>query len=131
MVKLRGGWRSSTRKPEADRISERILEFARPMFEGLGAEPTAEIAQPVLLIAITIWNTAVIERWGTADEILESSYRALAKTPPDLAPVVERLFQRKADLWPNDLRAVGDWEIRTSDDGDWVLRIEARTRPRS
>jgi hypothetical protein len=129
MAKRRSGKRTRT-QPSADgKLSDHLLELARPLLEGVGREPTADDAQKILRIAITIWNTAVLERWGATPELVARTRATLDALPPTLAPLVARLFARKAEHWPDDLRAVGNWEIIRNPDGDWGLRVDAYDRP--
>ena len=46
-------------------------------------------------------------------------------------PLVDHLLARKSELFPDDLRAVGDWEVLRSTAGEWGLRVDAHVRPPS
>ncbi len=113
----------------AGKLSDHLLDLARPLFDALGREPTADDAEQILPIAITIWNAAVLDRWGLTPDLVERSRATLAALPSELQPLVDHLLARKSELFPDDLRAIGDWEVLRTEGGEWGLRVDAHVRP--
>lgn len=111
------------------KLADHLLELARPMLDGLGRAPTADDVEKLLPIAVTIWNAAVLDRWGLTPDLVARTRATLAALPEDLQPLVDHLLDRKTERWPDDLRAIGDWEIVRTEDGDWHLRVEGHERP--
>lgn len=111
-------------------MSARILEFARPLFAALAPEPTAEQARKILGLAIPIWNAQILEQQGAAAELIEDLRRRIKEgETPELAFLVAQLFQRKAELFPEDVRLVGTHDVREGTDGDWQLFVQVRRMP--
>jgi hypothetical protein len=124
MVKAKGGWRRRSPRPDPHKLSARILEFARPIFAALAPEPTIDRARAILQLAIPIWNAQILEQRGTPAELIEDLRRRVKDgETPELAFLVAQLFQRKAELFPDDLRVVGDWELRPDGNGGWDLFV--------
>ncbi|HET6584336.1 MAG TPA: hypothetical protein VFG69_12830 [Nannocystaceae bacterium] len=125
MGKGRGGWRSKSPRPDPHKLSARLLEFARPIFAALAPEPTIERARAILQLAIPIWNAQILEQRGTPAELIEDLRRRVKEgETPELAFLVAQLFQRKVELFPDDVRVVGDWELRPDGKGGWDLIAE-------
>ena len=122
VVKRKGGWRSSSPRPDPHKLSSRILEFARPLFAALAPEPTAEQARRILGLAIPIWNAQILEQRGAPAELIEDLRRRIKEgETTEMAFLVANLFQRKAELFPDDARLVGTHEVREAKDGSWEL----------
>jgi len=128
VVKARRGWRTSNPRPDPHKLSARILEFARPLFAALApeptGEPTAELARRILGLAIPIWNAQILEQQGAPAELIEDLRRRIKDgETPELAFLVAQLFQRKAELFPDDLRVVDKHDVREGKDGSWQLFV--------
>jgi hypothetical protein len=120
--KAKGGWRSRNPRPDPHKLSARILEFARPLFAALAPEPTAEQARRILGLAIPVWNAQILEQQGAPAELIEDLRRRMKEgETPELAFLVAQLFQRKADLFPDDARIVDTHEVREDEAGGWQL----------
>ena len=121
-LKATGGWRSRSPRPDPHKLSARILEFARPLFAALAPEPTAEQARRILGLAIPVWNAQILEQQGAPAELIEDLRRRMKEgETPELAFLVAQLFQRKAELFPDDARIVDTHEVREDKDGGWQL----------
>ena len=129
VVKARRGWRTSNPRPDPHKLSARILEFARPLFAALAPEPTGEQARRILDLAIPIWNAQILEQQGAPAQLIEDLRRRIKDgETPELAFLVAQLFQRKAELFPEDQRVVDKHEVREAKDGSWQLFVSA-SRP--
>jgi hypothetical protein len=122
--KAKGGWRSRNPRPDPHKLSARILEFARPLFAALAPEPTAEQARRILGLAIPVWNAQILEQQGAPAELIEDLRRRMKEgETPELAFLVAQLFQRKAELFPDDARIVDTHEVREDKGGGWQLSV--------
>ncbi len=115
------------------RVSQRFLEFAKPVLDCLLAEtrsPTEDQVHAVLKIAMTIWNAHVLERWGEAEGLIETTSQRMARYPvaQALRDVVQQLFERKANAFACDLQAIAGLSVQLGDAGQVRVRVEARTR---
>ncbi len=127
--KARGGWRSRNPRPDPHKLSARILEFARPLFAALAPEPDAEQARRILRLAIPVWNAQILEQQGASAELIEDlRRRAKEGETPEMAFLVAQLFQRKAELFPEDTRMVDTHEVRQDDAGGWELFVAVKKR---
>lgn len=105
-------------------MSARILEFARPLFAALAPEPDAEQARRILGLAIPVWNAQILEQRGGSAELIEDlRRRAKEGETPEMAFLVAQLFQRKAELFPDDVRTIESHEIREREGGGWDLFV--------
>jgi hypothetical protein len=124
VVKAKRGWRSSNPRPNPHKLSARILEFARPLFAALAPDPTAEQARRILGLAIPIWNAQILEQRGASAELIEDLRRRIKEgETTEMAFLVANLFQRKAELFPDDVRLVGKHDVREAKDGSWELFV--------
>jgi hypothetical protein len=127
--KAKGGWRSRNPRPDPHKLSARILEFARPLFAALAPEPTAEHARRILGLAIPVWNAQILEQQGAPAELIEDLRRRMKEgETPELAFLVAQLFQRKAELFPDDARIVETHEVREDKGGGWQLIAAVQKR---
>jgi hypothetical protein len=122
---------SPDQSAERDQLSTRLLALAQPLFDVAAPDPTPAQARTLMQIVVSVWNADVLGRWGITGDAVAAHRRVLDAAPPALASIIAMLFARKQELWPDELRAVGDWEVRTGPDGDWALHVEGRARPRS
>jgi hypothetical protein len=113
----------------AKKISQTLLEYAAPLLEHMPQGASFSQRHSVLQVAITVWNALVVAHWGQLD-VLPDIYRRLEQLPePDrstMRQMIDVLVERKRRLFPKDLRAVGNWELRVKQDGDLALWAEAR-----
>jgi hypothetical protein len=124
VAKTKGGWRRSNPRSDPHKLSSRILEFARPLFAALAPEPTAEQARRILGMAIPIWNAQILEQRGAKAELIEDlRQRVKEGETTELAFLVAQLFQRKGELFPDDVRLVGKHDVRENKDGSWELFV--------
>lgn len=123
-------WRRKSPRVDPGKLSARLLEFARPIFAALAPEPTIDRARAILQLAIPIWNAQILEQRGTPADLIEDLRRRVKEgETPELAFLVAQLFQRKAELFPDDMRVVGDWELKPDGNGGWDLRAEPARPP--
>jgi hypothetical protein len=113
----------------AQKISQTLLEYAAPLLEHMPPGASFSQRHSVLQVVITVWNALVVAQWGQQD-MLPDIYRRLEQMPePDrstMREMIDLLVERKRKLFPNELRAVGNWELRVKNNGDLALWAEAR-----
>lgn len=111
------------------KISETFLQFAEPLLEAHGPNPTeAQIEQP-LMIAWTVWNAVVYADAGANKQMLENVRTSMGHDP-QLKGFVEFLIDRKRTLFDDDHRLIGEYKLFRKD-GEIRLRAEARDPPSS
>lgn len=100
------------RVPEGD-LAETLVEFAAPLLERLGPEPTIEDAQAVMALVVSFWNASVLasKRWDDPRvkelNALKKRMRGRAASREDAAT-----FDLLAARWRNhwlDPRLVESW----------------------
>ena len=115
--------RAAPRYPDR-KISETFLDFAGPMIQDLPSEAPEHRAREALQLAFTAWNAVifadVLKDHGYIDQI-----RHLTAGNPEAALLVEQMIARKRELFADDERMIGDWEVTRTADGINV-RADAR-----
>jgi hypothetical protein len=111
------------------KISETVLEFAEPMLEPLSPIPDLESARRALDLAVAVWNFHAMATplWGKPHFLAEA--RGQMKSPgepPELAGLFESLLERRATLYGNDPRVVGEWNLGPDGAGGFSFRCDAR-----
>lgn len=113
----------------AKKISQTLLEYAAPLLEHMPPGASFSQRHSVLQVAGTVWNALVVAQWGQHD-MLPDIYRRLEQMPqPDrssMREMIDLLVVRKRTLFPRDLRAIGNWQLRVKQDGDLALWADAR-----
>jgi hypothetical protein len=115
------------------KISATILDFAKPLTDGLPAGTPIEARRETLLIAITLWNALSLQACGQGEaftDLVEHFRKLPAPQSVVMASLVREMVVRRQRLYPHDLRLVGDWELRDLDNGEVSLRAVAHAPPR-
>ena len=107
------------------KISATLLEFAEPVLEMLDDETPIQAIEDAMQMVVTVWNAIVIEEWGLATGMLEEARRLMQSGVPALAPIFDKLVDRKRKKFGGDLRGVGKVEISRGADGGLLLKAEA------
>lgn len=114
------------------KISAAILDFAVPLTENLAADAPLDLRRETLGLVITIWNALVLQACGQ-DEYLTEIFDRLRKMPPRIsaamAPLVQALLLRRHGRYADDLRLVGEWELKDLGNGELSLRAVAHAAP--
>jgi hypothetical protein len=107
--------RAALRYPDR-KISETFLDFARPIIQDLPSEAPEHRAREALQLAFTAWNAVifadVLNDHGYIDQI-----RHLTAGNPEAGLLVEQMIARKRELFADDERMIGDWEVTRTEDG--------------
>jgi hypothetical protein len=106
------------------KISETFLEFAQPLFETAPPDVTEVEMEAPLKLAFTVWN-AVVYADAVRDCHFLDQVRQLTAHDHMMEALVEQLIQRKRDLFGEDHRLVGKYELTLKGD-ELHLRAEAR-----
>ncbi len=77
-----------------------------------------------LKVAIVAWNVVAMEDWEGGRNYLEEARAALREGGVPSAPF-DTLVARRRELFAEDPRAVGEWEIQRETDGGFRLRASA------
>lgn len=117
----------STRK-----ISETIIDFGAPLIEQLTGSEPRDVVQATFGLVITVWNAHVLAMpvWGQpqALEQLDQILRGSA-APPQIIEACHALALRRRERFANDVRAVGEWDLRLDAHARMRLHCDARIPP--
>jgi hypothetical protein len=106
------------------KISETFLDFAAPMLHDLPSEAPEHRARQALQVSFTVWNAVVF-----ADVLADHGYldqiRHLTAEDPETGLLMEQMIARKRELFADDKRMIGDWEVTRTADGI-NIRADAR-----
>lgn len=114
---------TGTAVPER-KISETLLLFAEPLLREADADTTDEQLHSALKVAILAWNAVAMAGWGVGRDYLAEARAALRAGGVSPAPF-DALVARRRQLFADDPRAVGEWEVRREPDGGFRLRASA------
>lgn len=106
------------------KISETLLHFAAPLLHDLPSEAPEQRAEEALRIAFTAWN-AVIFADVLNDDRHVRKLRGLLAHKPEVSRLMEQLIARKRELFGDDQRLIGTWEVTRTTVGI-NLRADAR-----
>lgn len=119
----------STRK-----ISETLLDFARPVTTTLPRDIEPEILQRTLKVALAVWNAVVLDAWSPKDrsrleKALVDMFLQSEKVPEPQREVLRwgfaRLVKRKRKWkFRKDLRTIHGLQVFRAPDGDVRIRAE-------
>jgi hypothetical protein len=110
------------------KISQTILEFARPLLLKAGPRPPLEPMKQLIQLVIHVWNANVMAtpRHNRAEHLEEMQF-LLTTLPKEQSQLVSLLSERWKQSFSTDLRLVGDWSLTIDDSTDeFVFRCEAR-----
>jgi len=114
------------------KISATILNFASPITDKLDADASIELRRDTLSIAIVLWNSLVLHACDQGEYPADLVAR-FRKMPPQgsavMAALVQAMVLRRQALYADDLRLVGEWELRDLGDGEVSLRAVAHAAP--
>jgi hypothetical protein len=116
------------------KISATILDFATPLTDGLRADASLDLRRETLGIAITLWNTLVLQACGQGEylaELLERFRKMPERYSLGMAPLIQAMILRRHALYADDLRLVGNWELRDLGNGEVSLRAVAHAPPKT
>ena len=106
------------------KISETLLLFAEPLLREADDQTTDEQLRSALTVAILAWNAVAIEDWGVGRDLLAEA-RASLRQAGVSSGLLDDLVARRRQLFGEDPRAVGAWEIHREPDGGFRLRATA------
>ena len=106
------------------KISETFLDFAAPIMQDLRSEAPEHRAREALQVSFTVWN-AVIFADVLHDHAHLDEIRRLTGGNPETGLLMEQMIARKRELFADDERMIGDWEVTRTEDGINV-RADAR-----
>ncbi len=114
------------------KISETLLDFAKPLIKSLPGEVSPEKMKRTLELAAIVWNAVCLTAWNEGRDWIGETRASLTRDPAlqrtALPGLFEALLRRKRmRRFTRDLRAVSDIHVRWSDDGS-ELRVRAVAR---
>jgi hypothetical protein len=128
------GRRSMTQGSDVARgkMSEIIADIVRPWIERLGPDPPLPAVEFAYQTCRLVWNVSRLPN----EEDREGEFKMAAQSVVDLAPrgretemekLVEMLYRRALELYPEDPRIIVNMNIEDLGDGDFhVLVASAR-----
>jgi len=108
------------------KLSAALIEIAQPFIDIVDETTTEQFLQQVFGIVATVWNCLVLDVLENTTKYTNMLRKQLKGIEPDF--LIEMLIIRKQELFPNDLRVVGDHSI-TYKDGRLNVRVEAHCPP--
>lgn len=123
--------RPTTTQSSNRKISETLLDFAEPLLESLGKRPSPDIVESTLKVAWAVWNAVVMEQTTGEGSILVALRHQVGGDPMTRS-IFEELIERKRSTpgFAADHRIMGELKM-VKRNGEWSLRLEARTPPNS
>jgi nitrate reductase NapE component len=109
-------------------IAETLKEYAAPLLAKVKEETTREELLASLRLVVTIWNALTVDAWGagTSHEAEVQAVLAGPQAPRELAWLYDEFVRRKRELFAEDLRAIGSFDLIQHGPGDFSLHAEAR-----
>lgn len=108
------------------KISETLLDFAHPFIEIIDENTTQQDIENGLIIAVTVWNSLVVEVVQNNPSHLENLRNSILESDnPEGWMMMEDLIKRKREKFADDLRAISDFSV-TYSNGNLNVRAEAR-----
>jgi hypothetical protein len=108
------------------KLSETMIDFARPMLDAEGAQIDEHHMRAVLGFAIAVWNAVVAA--AHAGKSLDAATIRADLPAHRWTTWLEPLLARKHERFGDDLRLVGDWYVRRHRDR-LDIQIETRVSP--
>ena len=106
------------------KISDTLLLFAEPLTTALGPNPLESQFRALLALSWLMWNTVVYADVAMNTESLDGLHRTM-RSMPDAAKTLEAMIGRKRNLFGDDQRLIGKYELYRKG-GEFRLRAEAR-----
>jgi hypothetical protein len=121
--------RAGGSKLPSRKISATIIDFGAPLLEQIDADQPPSVLRAAFQFVITVWNAYVMAMpaWN-APQFLAQLEASLA-TPsldPTYLGVYRALAARRRELFADDPRAVGEWDVGFDAHGRLRLRCDAR-----
>jgi hypothetical protein len=94
------------------KMSETLVDFARPLTDQLPADHTAEELKATMTFAACVWN--VVDVQGIRDAVVylgTKMPRCLRVRPPKALAVVRKMLTRKDELFDDDHRLAMDIDV--------------------
>ncbi|NVJ09218.1 hypothetical protein HUW63_28810, partial [Myxococcus sp. AM001] len=119
--------RAPTRKVPPGKVSEALLEFARPILDGVedSEDPQAELFT-CLALALSAWNAVVQDTWEPEKGWVERARATLRRLPRDVREVMlhdfELLVERKRRHFADDPRLLDALDV-VHRPGDFGVRL--------
>ena len=115
------------------KISATIIDFGEPLLAQLPPQASREQGEQVFNLIILFWNALVMERsWGQPEHraaILAQLADPIHGIPEALEAFESLRCRHELPRFVDDPRAVGEWRIRVTANGQWTLRCDARLPP--
>ena len=108
------------------KISATLIDFAKPLLDHIDEHTTEEEISIGLMVAITVWNAMVLDRWWSGqDNLNKVRSLLLEKNNPQGTHLIEVLADRKRKYFSEDLRTISDYSVSYKD-GHLHVHAEAR-----
>lgn len=104
--------------PNHEKMSDVIIKFAAPWLDEV---PDDDSVRPIIELALMAWNFAIIkehEGEPAVDRILRetATLGTSDATREEFKAFLEKFFQRKRELFPDNQRMILDYELTESSD---------------
>lgn len=94
------------RLDELPKLSESMLQFAKPLLDQLPDPPSIEDMRQVMMIVTAVWNLPLYEQRKSPNA---ASYRAtlntmMARLPPEIAKIISTMLHTRLTTYAHDPR---------------------------
>ena len=107
------------------KISAAFIDYVSPILDSLGLEPGDQGSVPVMKIAHAVWNALVFEQARGDRRFIESLQQSMEGNAFGDA-LLTRLIERRRQHFADDLRVIGNYEIKRKWHGGLSLWAEAK-----
>ena len=109
------------------KISETLIDFAKPLIETINSNTTEQEVQAGFTIAVAVWNACVLATVRNDNRFLQNlcSLAQSGGNEPEAQKMIDSLIERKNGLFGDDLRGIGDASV-TFKKGCLNVKAEAR-----
>jgi hypothetical protein len=105
------------------KVSDTIVEFARPLIDELPDDCSGERVETVLMFAASVWNAALAANGDLATAVHTVMTSDKNPLPNEAKPTVEFLVQRKQQHFAHDWRAIA--QVQAYRDGGEIRVMAA------
>ena len=94
-------------------ISDTILEFGRPVLDGLPRPAGLDVLKQALELVISVWNAFAMAapEWGRPEHLAELERLISVSSSPHMISAFEALSEARRQRYAADVRVVRTWDV--------------------
>jgi hypothetical protein len=106
-----------------------LHDFAAPILLHAGAHASEREVKEALQVAVTVWNSLVLEQWGRDEVFLqEAKLQLRGNISKALIDVLDVLVLRKKTRFAHESRPIAGFQLKRAQDGGWLVQAEPMAR---